>query len=108
MLSDSCADVPAGHCLTRGMQAIYDGRAPVAGKKPEERKERTEEHIRAYKLGEPARLAARQRLQARAGQEPAVGHAFEEEAIAFGEPSLCLTAASGVMYHKIKSARPLI
>ena len=72
----------ADYCLPPEQQKIYDSGKKVEVTPP---KERHEAHSVAYRLDEERYLAeALQRLQAGAGQEPAVGDASGEAAVAHG------------------------
>ena len=89
LLSDNCAEALAGYRLPPEQQDIYDGKRALEKTTP---KERREAYSKAYRLGEPRRLDARQRLQETgAGQEPTVDLASSsvtsvEEAAAHGDP----------------------
>ena len=86
MLSDRSADMIADYCLPPEQQKIYDDIAKDVKIPPA--KERHKAHNAAYRLDEERDLArAFQRLKAGAGQEPAVGEASDEEAVAHGTPN---------------------
>ena len=70
----------ADYCLPPEQQKIYDSDKKIEGPPP---KERHKAHSVAYRLDEERYLAeALRRLQAGADQEPAVGNASDEEAVA--------------------------